>query len=170
MEDVNKRDELPRLSLPPTPLSIKGVGGKDFVYDPLRKKWLRLTPEEWVRQHYVSYLCRYRGYPEHAFANEVALPETLRRGRTDTVVFGTGGKPWALVEYKAAHLSLQKEMWSQLLAYNHVYKVDLLCLTNGMQQVVCLLGSTPEDCDFIPEMPLYSELRAHYTNVLLREN
>lgn len=82
------------------------------------------------------------------------------------MVFGTGGKPWALVEYKAAHLSLQKEMWSQLLAYNHVYKVDLLCLTNGMQQVVCLLGSTPEYCDFIPEMPLYSELRAHYANGL----
>lgn len=160
----NLNENFPPLALPVAELKTQRIGDKLFVFDSLRKKWVRLTPEEWVRQHYVSYLCRYRGYPEHAFANEVALPVSIRKGRTDTLILGTGGRPWAIVEYKAAQLSLQKEMWSQLLAYNLAYNVDVLCLTNGKQQIVCLLGNSPEACKYIPEMPLYSELRTHYNS------
>lgn len=161
-------DFFPKLALPPASLKIECFENGLRVYDTLRRKWLRLTPEEWVRQHFIHYLCDYKGYPSFAFACEVGLPKAQRKGRTDTIVFGSKGRPWVIIEYKAAHLSLQQDMFSQLVAYNIHYGVDFLCLTNGIKQIICKLCRDSGDYHFLPEMPCYSELEAHYRSSLFQ--
>lgn len=149
----------PQLALPPCSYRVELRKGKYFVYDENRTKWLMLTPEEWVRQHYVHYLIHFRGYPKHALANEVELPNSIRKGRCDTVIFGSKGKACAIVEYKAATLILNNTMWQQLLSYNLYYKVKLLCLSNGLKQVVCLLNNNEHNYQFLTEIPSYNELK-----------
>lgn len=162
IENLEYQDKRQQLNLPAFDVQVERRAGRDYIYDVLRHKLVRLTPEEWIRQHFVMYLMRFFGYPEHVFANEIVLPEAIRRGRTDSVVFGHGGKPWMLIEYKAAELSLTKDMWCQLAAYNLYYKVDYLCLANGVKQMVCRIDYQSGTYTFLPEVPHYKDLCLHY--------
>lgn len=154
----------PALALPSFDFDVEDRGGDTYIYDRLRKRWLLLTPEEWVRQHFTHFLSQYRGYPEHAITCETVLPHTSKKGRTDTVIFGAKGRPWAIVEYKAAHIRLGEGMWSQLMAYNLTYRTDLVCLTNGMQQIVCLFHDGAREYTYLREFPHYLELKKHYSS------
>lgn len=163
LNDAPLEERFPKLALPPLAVPIEERScGHYYLYDTLRRRWLLLTPEEWVRQHFVHYLVHYRGYPPHAVANEVAVPNLIRKGRTDTIIFGSGGKRWALIEYKAAHLKLGAKMWEQLVAYNLNCQVDLVCLTNGIQQVICLLDDK-RGPTFLNEFPTFEELKTIYS-------
>lgn len=143
-------------------LTISERDGKPYVYDDLRKKWLRLTPEESVRQRFIAYLRTSLGYPDYAFANEIAVPNAIRKGRTDSLVYGIGGKPWMIIEFKAEHIVLTEKDWQQLLSYNLYHKVSFLCLTNGVKLIACRIDILNEKNTFLKEIPSYQELRAYY--------
>lgn len=125
------------LNLPAAPLSLRhGPRGAE-VYDVLRRKWLVLTPEEWVRQNFVHFLSSECGYPMTMMANEVAirLNDTLKR--CDTVVYSPTLRPIAIVEYKAPDVQLTRGVFEQIIRYNIVLGVDYLIISNGLSHYCC---------------------------------
>lgn len=129
------------LRLPPCNLSLRydTVNERVEVYDPLRRKWVKLTPEEWVRQHFVVYMTGSLGYSVTRMANEVTLSLNNTGRRADTVVYDNALHPLLVVEYKAPDIALTNEVLEQALRYNSVLKAEGLMITNG-NDVYSLLG------------------------------
>lgn len=152
------KDKVNLLNLPSYDARIEDVEGKLYVFDDIRGKMVHLTPEEWVRQHFVHYLMDCLGYPRMSITNEMQLIDTPRASRTDTVVFGHGGEPWVLIEYKAPSLRLTKEMWQQLSNYNLSYRSPYLVLTNGLKHIVCRINYQERKYQFLTELPSYAIL------------
>ncbi len=144
------------LNLPAYSVQIEEIDGSLYLFDDIRGKWVSLTPEEWVRQHFVHYLIDVLGYPRMAISNEMRLKDAPKAGRTDTVVFGGGGQPWILIEYKAPSLALTKDMWQQLCNYNLTYHASYLVLTNGLKHIVCKIDYTEQKHQFLLELPSYA--------------
>ena len=112
------------LNLPPFDIKIQQRDGKSFIFDPLRKKYIALTPEEWVRQHFVHLLTDYKGYPKGLLANEVQLNLNGTKKRCDTVLFNKDLSARMIVEYKAPHVEITQAVFDQITRYNMVLKVD----------------------------------------------
>lgn len=130
----------PQLRLPAygaqvRPCTDAAGGPAQQIYDPLRRKWVALTPEEWVRQHFVNYLVTHLGYSPYRIANEVALRVGTRRRRADTVVYDDHSQPLMVVEYKAASVAITQRVIDQIARYNTVYRAPYLVVTNGMRTV-----------------------------------
>ena len=124
-----------KLRLPPCALRLRPRGGSAKpldVYDGLRRKWVALTPEEWVRQHFVAYMIEQLGYSPLRMANEVSLTLNDTARRADTVVYDHSLRPVVVVEYKAPSISLTEEVLQQALRYNLVFNATGIMITNGM--------------------------------------
>lgn len=150
----------PPLNLPPCDLRVRPDtdsrrGGYE-VFDTARRRWVALTPEEWVRQHFVHYLQTALGYPSHYIANEVALDLNGLSRRSDTVVYDRSLRPVLLVEYKAPSVAVTQKVFDQIARYNIVIGARVLVVSNGLQHYCCRFdGST---YTFLPEIPRYSAL------------
>ena len=146
------------LNLPPRPLRLsRNASGQTTVFDPLRGKWLVLTPEEWVRQHTVAHLVGDLGYPAALTANEVSLRLNGRLRRCDTLVWRAGAaEPLMVVEYKAPHVTITQETFDQIARYNMVMHARCLMVTNGLTHYCCLTEEA--STRFIDHIPSYSEL------------
>lgn len=110
---------------------IKNQDGKDFVFDRLRKKWLLLTPEEWVRQNFVQYLLKVKSYPAPLIAIEKEMLLGELKKRFDILVYDTDHKPWMMIECKASSVKLDEAVLHQVLRYNISVPVEYLIITNG---------------------------------------
>lgn len=131
-----------RLNLPPADLRFRPDadsrrGGLE-VYDRWRDKWVALTPEEWVRQHFVHYLTDILHYPVHLIGNEVSVRFNGMARRCDSVVYDTRLRPVAVVEYKAPSVRLTPEVFGQILRYNSVLMAPCIMVSNGMRHFACL--------------------------------
>lgn len=119
------------ISYPEPGFRMKREGSKEFIFDAVRKKWLLLTPEEWVRQNFVQYLISIKNYP----ATIVALEKEIKMGelkkRFDVVVYDSKHQPWMMVECKAAEIKLDGSVLQQVLRYNISVPVSFLIITNG---------------------------------------
>jgi len=124
-----------RLNLPPYDYKLKRDGDKVFILDPFRKKYLVLTPEEWVRQHFVQYLVNGAQYPKALIKMEGGLKFNTLSKRSDIVVFGRDGNPWMLVECKAPDYKLRQQTLEQAATYNHTLHARFIVLTNGMSHL-----------------------------------
>ncbi len=102
------------------------------IFDRLRKKFIILTPEEWVRQHFVNYLINHKGFPESLMANEIGITLNGTRRRCDTVVFDKHGSPMVIVEYKASSIVISQSTFDQIVRYNMVLHARYLIVSNGM--------------------------------------
>ncbi len=123
----------PSLCFPMHPLQMRR-GEKDVeVFDPVRKRWLVLTPEEWVRQHLILHLHIDLGHPISLMTTERAASRGSRPGRTDLVCHGTDGKPFILAECKAPAVALSNEALLQAAAYNARIGATHVAVTNGLQ-------------------------------------
>ncbi|MCH2198911.1 MAG: type I restriction enzyme HsdR N-terminal domain-containing protein [Flavobacteriales bacterium] len=120
------------LNLPPHPFKLKRVEGQTQIFDTFRKKWLVLTPEEWVRQHFAMYLCAL-GYPTGLISLERLVKINGMSKRADIVVFDPQGKPFLLVECKAPSISIAQDTIDQAARYNSQLRVPHILLTNGLQ-------------------------------------
>ena len=109
----------------------RNQGGKTFIFDPLRKKWLLLTPEEWVRQNFVQYLVQVKKYPASLIAIEKVLQLGELKKRFDILVYDNDHRPWMMVECKAPEVPLEFTVLFQLLHYNISIPVPYLVITNG---------------------------------------
>lgn len=126
------------------------------VWDVLRRKWVVLTPEEWVRQHMVWHLTHDLGYPMHLMANEVGMRLNGRLRRCDTIVWRAGtSEPLLVVELKAPSVSITQRTLEQAARYNMVLGAKALLLSNGLTHYCCLAGGRT-----LEGIPSYSELAA----------
>ena len=112
------------LNLPKYETKICERDGKLQIFDPLRKCHVALTPEEWVRQHFVNFLIESRGFPAALMANEVTITVNGMKRRCDTVVYDRQLQPRVIVEYKAPTVKITKEVFAQISRYNLTLKVD----------------------------------------------
>ena len=143
-----------RVHYPPHPFKIKeDEERKEFIFDELRKTWLRLTSEEWVRQNFVQYLVQVMKYPSSYVAIEREIKLGERKKRFDIMVFNQMARPWMMVECKKMERKLDSTVIWQVLHYNIAVPVKYLVLTNGEQS----LAYVKEEMDFKPieELPLW---------------
>ena len=125
------------LNLPVYEYVLKKESGKIFILDILRKKYLVLTPEEWVRQHFIHYLVNALEYPKALIKVEAGLKFNRLQKRSDIVVFNRDGNPWMLVECKAPEYRLRQLTIEQAAVYNHTLKAQYIVITNGMTHICC---------------------------------
>ncbi len=146
------------LALPPFDVPLRrDAGGTVYVYDPLRGQWLVLTPEEWVRQHFVHYLSAELGYPSALMANEVGLSLNGTRRRCDTVVYSRSGlRPLLIVEYKRPAVEITAKVFDQIARYNSVLGAPWLMVSNGLRHYCCRFGG--DGYAFARRLPRYCEL------------
>ncbi len=150
----------PPLNLPPADLRIRPSERGDFleVFCQLRKKWVALTPEERVRQHFTSWLISNLQYRSGLMANEMTISLNGMSRRCDTVVFAPDGlTPVAIVEYKAPHIKITREVFNQAARYNIVLKTPLLILSNGLTHY-CAIVKGEQSVTFLKEIPTYEAL------------
>lgn len=149
---------LPELNLPAADLRIKEEGGVEKVYDPLRDKWIVLTPEEWVRQHFVRWLSTQYGYPQSLMTNEIGLEVNGAKKRCDSVVFRRDGSPLIIVEYKAPSVAVTQDVFDQIVRYNMALHADYLIVSNGLSHYCCKIDYTRNTYNFIPQIPSYHSI------------
>lgn len=145
-----------KLNLPSYPFKISSTGSRKQIFDPLRKRWLVLTPEEWVRQHFVQYLVSTLQYPASLIALESGVSLYKTQKRADIIVHDRNGKPWMLVECKRPSVPISQETFDQALRYNLQLKCTYVVTTNGLSTYAI---STPTDSNTysllnsLPEYP-----------------
>lgn len=149
---------LPELNLPLHPLRLEERGGELRVFDPLRRKWVVLTPEEHVRQRFTAWLTQELGYPAAMVANEVQVELNGTRKRCDTVVYGRLGEPAMIVEYKAPHVRITQGVFDQIVRYNMVLRVGVLVVSNGLEHYCCRVDCERGSYGFLRSVPAYGEL------------
>jgi len=121
-----------RLNLPPFAYKIKNSDANSLIFDALRKKYVVLTPEEWVRQHVVHYLIHHLHYPKSLMSIERGTSYNKLQKRTDLCVYNSNGKPHLLVECKAAHVPVTQEVVRQVSVYNQSLQAPFVVITNGL--------------------------------------
>ncbi len=128
------------------------------IYDTLRRKYVKLTPEEWVRQHFVHMLVERKGYPRALMANEVALKVGEKQLRADTVLYDSRLRPRMIIEYKAPHVAITQAVFDQIATYNLLLRVDYLVVSNGLSHYCCRMDYENRQYRYLQDIPLYAEL------------
>lgn len=146
------------LNLPSYPAKIQKRNGKNVIFDPLRQKYIALTPEEWVRQHFVHFLTDFKGYPKGLLANEIQLDLNGTKKRCDTVLFNKDLSAKMIIEYKAPNVEITQAVFDQITRYNMVLKVEYLIVSNGINHYCCRIDYSSMKYVFLPDIPVYSEL------------
>ena len=146
------------LNLPSFDIKIRSEGNRAVVLDPLRRRWVALTPEEWVRQHFVNLLVSEKHYPATLVANEVQLSVGEKVMRADTVVYDRTLRPRMIVEYKAPTVALTQKVFDQISAYNLLLHVDYLLISNGLQHFCCRMDYEHHSYIFLPDIPDYEKI------------
>jgi len=149
------------LNLPAAELRTRHDTDGFKVYDPLRRKYVALTPEEYVRQNFTHWLSHFLHYPESVMANEVSLTLNGMHRRCDTVVFMPDGSPMMIVEYKAPKVAVSQKVFDQIARYNMVLRASCLVVSNGMEHFCCLVDNDSRTYRFIPSVPDYFQLKQH---------
>jgi predicted type IV restriction endonuclease len=149
---------LKELTLPQYSYKIAGDEGSQMIFDQIRRKYVRLTPEEWVRQHFINYLVVYGRYPAGLIGVEVPFRMNKMKKRLDILVHDRTGKPLLIVECKEPETKLDAKVFDQIVVYNMQYRVPYLIVTNGIQNFACRMNfedNSREDLEIIPQ---YDEL------------
>ncbi len=147
----------PQLNLPAVNLSVRTERGKTEVFDPVRRQYVALSPEEWVRQHIVHFLIHHKGYPQSRMAVEYSLQVNRLVKRCDILVFDKQMQALLIVEVKAASVNLSQQVLEQALRYNIAFRAPYLLLSNGIRHYMLCL---PPDGDtrILDEIPAYSDM------------
>ena len=144
-----------KLNLPTYNFKLKSKENKTLIFDKLRKKYMVLTPEEWVRQHFVHFLIDKKNYPTSLIALEKQLTINNRKKRTDILVFNTEGTPEIIVECKAPTIKITQDTFDQIARYNLKLKANFLIVTNGLVHFYCKMDFENETYIFLKEIPDY---------------
>lgn len=142
-----------QLNLPKADIKVKIEGETTLVWDLVRRKYVVLTPEEWVRQHFIHFLINEFGYPKALMKVETGLKVNRMIKRSDLVILNRDGEPWMLVECKSPYVNIDQTALIQVINYNRTYNAPYLVLTNGMRQVVCNIDK--KGVEVIEELPPY---------------
>lgn len=152
-------EKIPKLNLPPIELKLRKEDDMVKVFDPLRNRFVALTPEEFVRQHFTAWLISDRHYPASMMANEVSIDVGGAPRRSDTVVFGPDGKPLVVVEYKAPTVPVTQAVFDQIAQYNMALRARYLIVSNGVRHYCCVMDHCGGTYHFIPHIPNWTDIR-----------
>ncbi len=142
-----------RLNFPPYQFRFKNSENKVAIFDEIRKKFIILSPEEWVRQHVVQYLIQDRSYPKSWINVEKLIKLNGLTKRYDVVVFNPDGSIFLLVECKAPEIKTSQDTFDQIARYNMALKAEYLMVTNGLEHYFCQLDYENERYHFLQELP-----------------
>jgi hypothetical protein len=149
---------LKQLNLPEYSFRIRGKEGSETIFDLLRKKYVKLTPEEWVRQNFVQYLIHEGKYPPGLIGIEVMSGFNKLRKRVDILVHNRAGGPVMIVECKAPDVKIDDTVFDQVVCYNMGFKVPYLVVTNGIDHYACKIDHEQNKYDFLLAIPLYADI------------
>ena len=146
-----------QLNLPTYKFRIKSSENKFFIFDIIRKKYVMLTPEEWVRQHFILYLIEEKQYPISLIAVEKKITINKLTKRTDILIFNSDGKPDIIVECKAPSVKITQETFDQIARYNLKLNANYLVTTNGLKHFYCKMNVKNERYDFLEDIPIFKK-------------
>ncbi len=146
------------LNLPAFDAKVIRKDGRTAIFDIIRRRYVALTPEEWVRQHFVHYLIEHKGYPRSLIANEVQLNLNHTRKRCDTVLYRRDLTAQMIVEYKAPDVEITQAVFDQIGRYNLVLHVDYLVVSNGLRHYCCRMDYAQNRYQFLHDIPPYEML------------
>lgn len=137
-------------------VSVRLKNGRQ-IFDSVRKKWLTLTPEEWVRQHLVNFLHEEKGYPKSLMAIETGLKVNKLSRRSDLLLANSDGEKMMLVECKAPSVKITQDVFDQIARYNMTLRVKYLLVSNGLNHYCCEVDFEKSDIRFLPDIPSFNE-------------
>lgn len=146
------------LNLPVYDAKIIIRNGKNVIFDQIRKRYVALTPEEYVRQHFVQYLMNHKSYPIALLANEVTIRLNGTIKRCDTVLYRRDLTAKMIIEYKAPQIEITQDVFNQIVRYNIVLKVEYLIVSNGMKHYCCKINYDTQSYEFLNDIPSYHML------------
>lgn len=153
-------DDYPQLNLPPCDLTLREAGSHIEVWDVVRRRWVALTPEEWVRQHVVHALEHSMGYPREMMQVEGSITLNQMTRRCDILVYGANTSPKMIVECKKPQVKLTQKVVDQACRYNIVLDVPFLYLTNGLNHLILSVDKEGERLVLIKNIPTWGELNS----------
>lgn len=147
-----------QLNLPSFDIKLRGTRQSPQILDVLRHRYVALTPEEWVRQHFVHFLIERRNFPAALLANEIQLKVAGKTLRADTVLYNKQMRPIMIVEYKAPNIAITQKVFDQITAYNMLLHVDYLVVTNGLQHYIFCISQDGKKYLPLEDVPFYEEI------------
>jgi len=147
-----------QLNLPEYKFRIKIQNEREYIFDNLRKKFVALTPEEWVRQNFIRFLIDEKKYPASYIAIEKQIELNGLLKRCDAVIYNPDFKPFAIIEFKAPQIKLNQATFDQAAVYNSKLKVDYLIISNGIEHFACKVDTQNSCYSFFEQIPNYSYL------------
>lgn len=147
-----------QLSLPVFDYRLKSDDDKTLIFDQIRKKFIVLTPEEWVRQHFINYIITELEYPKSLISVEQGLRYNSLLKRSDIIVFGRDGSPLVLIECKAAKHRLKQNVVEQAVMYNRTIGAEYIIVTNGKESACLSLNKEKSSVEYLPHVPRYEDL------------
>lgn len=147
------------LNLPKYEPRIEKRDGKLVIFDPIRKKSVVLTPEEWVRQHYLNYLLTELAYPKSRIRVESGVSYNNLPKRSDIVFYDENLKPQILIECKAASIKIDQKTFDQIGMYNRTLGARFLVATNGITHYTCCKSNSAEGFEFLEQLPAFKDLK-----------
>jgi type I site-specific restriction endonuclease len=146
------------LNLPTYLFNIKSEKGRKYILDVIRRKYVALTPEEWVRQNFIRYLAEDKGFPLTLMAVEAGFALYKTTKRTDVLIYNRQAQPVAIVECKAPEVALTQTVFEQIVRYNLSFNLDYLFVTNGMVHYCCRLNHENGQVEFLQDIPRFEQL------------
>lgn len=146
------------LNLPKFDIKLGGDPSHPTIFDILRRQFVALTPEEWVRQHFIHYLTDHLHYPSALLANEVALRIGKKSLRADSVLYNRDLSPRMLIEYKAPSVRITQKVFTQIAVYNRLLHVDYLIISNGLESYCAKMDYQTNRLNFLRTIPFYEQL------------
>ena len=146
------------LNLPTYNVNVKKIDGRLSIFDPLRRKFVALTPEEWVRQHFINFLVSQKEYPETLIANEIQINLNGLKRRCDSVVYDRNLSPLMIIEYKAPEVNITQSVFDQIAQYNIVLKVKFLIVSNGLSHFCCKIDYEKQQIEYLQDIPNYNDI------------
>ncbi len=148
------------LNLPEYTFNTKKIEGKLCIFDKIRKKFVALTPEEWVRQNVIEFLTITKNYPTGRFGNEITLNINDMPKRCDSVFFDHEARPLIIIEYKAPSVCITQKTFDQIATYNMPLQAQFLLVSNGLEHFFCKIDYQQRKYVFYKEIPSFEELMA----------
>ena len=142
-----------KLNYPSYTFKLKTNENKTLIFDIVRKKYVTLTPEEWVRQHTIHYLFKEKNYPISLMTVEKQLKIRTLRKRIDIVSYTNDGIPFLIVECKAPSIQISQDTFDQIARYNLKLKAQILMVTNGISHYYCVMNHKKQAYEFLSELP-----------------
>ena len=152
---MNNKSNTIKLNLPDYHFRFAKKNGKNCIFDEIRKKFVVLNPEEWVRQNFIQFLLDKKKYPSSLMAVEKKVEINHQPQRFDLLIYDRNGNPLVMAEFKSPEVRITQDAFNQVVRYNMVLKVKYIFVSNGLQHFACLIDYQNNSFRFLEEIPEY---------------